>query len=204
MDLQTAQMEDATTRRGQDVDRYGIDKTFEVGMGRNAVGMANVGVDRDKLAFDQDQAANPASQFSASEIKEYKTKADALRNVSLALQNYRQMVADNGVGRVDTIGNQGRMATAHNELQMQLKDAWELGVLNGPDLELMERAIPHPTKSTFDKRALAQLDELASGFVRRASIIPDAYRPTLPDPSAPDKSLSDLTDEELDRLLGAP
>jgi hypothetical protein len=36
MDLQTAQMEDATTRRGQDVDRYGIDKTFEVGMGRNA------------------------------------------------------------------------------------------------------------------------------------------------------------------------
>lgn len=60
------------------------------------------------------------------------------------------------------------LATAHRDLQMQMKELYNLGVLNGPDLMLMDQILLDPTSIMGNvKDALGVADKPRGG--RRAA-----------------------------------
>jgi hypothetical protein len=74
-------------------------------------------------------------------------KADqAYRNLSTALNDYEGLVKRIGATGA-TLPGQGSDAVmqARTNIMLQLKELYNLGVLNGPDYELMQNMIPDPS-----------------------------------------------------------
>jgi hypothetical protein len=74
------------------------------------------------------------------------TVDQAYTNITSALDGYRKLVEDTGM---TVLPGQDRDAVvqARRNIQLQLKELFNLGVLNGPDLELMNEMLPDPAIS---------------------------------------------------------
>ncbi len=77
-----------------------------------------------------------------------------------SLQDYESMVKDGGTTAWPGL-RKDKLATAHRDLQMQMKELYNLGVLNGPDLELMEQILLNPT--TIPANVADALDSVLPG-----------------------------------------
>ncbi len=77
-----------------------------------------------------------------------------------SLQDYESMVKDGGTTAWPGL-RKDKLATAHRDLQMQMKELYNLGVLNGPDLELMEQILLNPT--TIPANVADALDPVLPG-----------------------------------------
>jgi hypothetical protein len=80
-------------------------------------------------------------------IRTQAVKTDqAYQNLTTALDGYRQLVEQEGIVAAP---GQARDAVvqARRNIQLQLKELYNLGVLNGPDLALMDQMLPDPTLS---------------------------------------------------------
>jgi hypothetical protein len=74
-------------------------------------------------------------------------KADAAyRSLSTALDDYQRLIEREGIA---AFPGQARDAVtqARTNIQLQLKELYNLGVLNGPDLQLMEQMLIDPSPS---------------------------------------------------------
>ncbi len=69
----------------------------------------------------------------------------AVANLTNELDNYDALVKQGGYARVGT--ERDAVNTARTNIQMQMKELYNLGVLNGPDLELMNKMLVDPTYS---------------------------------------------------------
>jgi hypothetical protein len=119
-----------------------------------------------------------AAQNKGSE--DYRKKSAALLNMEKALASYTTAL--------DTSGTQWRtgtkewtaLKTAYTDLQMQLKNAYELGALAGPDLALLENAITDPTGlkgNYYGKDALkAQLGVIKTTIERNKNTLAEVYQ----------------------------
>lgn len=156
--------------------------------------------------------------------KEGREQASNIARVDQALDNYRQAVATVGT-KVIPGPEKLRLSSSHTDLLMEMKELYNLGVLNGPDYELMLGVIKDPTsvwtvgQGYTGKDLLKQLDSVVVPKLEAAKrLYKEKYgRPfdvgvgtAAPDattPSAPVKSLADMTDAELEaelrRLEGA-
>ena len=67
-----------------------------------------------------------------------------LRNLEKQIDNYQSLVNEYGFELLDS-PERNALATAYTSLLMNMKEYLNLGVLNGPDLEIMERMIKDPT-----------------------------------------------------------
>ena len=119
------------------------------------------------------------------------------------LDDYLKLIEKHGVEVAPGKG-QDSLLTARRDLQLQAKELFNLGVLNGPDLQLMDELLIDPTSiknaavqflgggSVVD-RARSNVAQLKRQFerLRRASTIEGAKRPNL------GGSSEELTDEEL-------
>lgn len=86
------------------------------------------------------------------------------QNLSNAINEYRTQLK--GFGKLDALSPDARaaMGTKYNNMMLQAKEAYNLGVLNGPDLEILTSVITDPRSMkgaiTSNKALDAQASEL--------------------------------------------
>lgn len=135
-----------------------------------------------------------------------------------SLQDYESMFADGGSTAWPGL-RKDKLSTAHRDLQMQMKELYNLGVLNGPDLALMEQILINPTtvganvadkldpvlpgNQDMEQRIPANISEVRRMMTNRTEpalqqlgIDPKSLMPGQNDPSS-------LSDEELLKMLGS-
>jgi hypothetical protein len=115
-----------------------------------------------------------------------------VQNLSGAIKEYRDQLSN--WSKLDTLSPDARaaMGTKYNNMMLQAKEAYNLGVLNGPDLSILESVITRPTsmagvvtsRTALDAQA-AELDRIMNDIAavtanRRPQ---DAIKP--PAPAAP-------------------
>ncbi len=92
-------------------------------------------------------------------------------NLSNAIKEYRSALS--GFGKLDALnpGARAEMGTKYNNMLLQAKEAYNLGVLNGPDYQILQSVVADPRSlmgvitptSSLDKQA-AELDRIMQGI----------------------------------------
>lgn len=148
-----------------------------------------------------------------SASKEGREQASNIARVDQALNNYRQAVTTVGT-KVIPGPEKLRLSSAHTDLLMEMKELYNLGVLNGPDYELMLSVIRDPTSVWTVGQGYTGddlLKQLDSVVVPKLDAAKKLYREkygrnfnegvgTAPN-GTPNKSLSDYSDAELEAEL---
>tara|TARA_R110002020_G_scaffold48382_5_gene137980 strand:+ start:4031 stop:5278 length:1248 start_codon:yes stop_codon:yes gene_type:complete len=86
----------------------------------------------------------PGSKIDMQTQAIIRKKEVNLRNLEKQIDNYQSLVNEYGFELLDS-PERNALATAYTSLLMNMKEYLNLGVLNGPDLEIMERMIKDPT-----------------------------------------------------------
>ena len=105
------------------------------------------------------------------------------------------------------------LGIAHRDLQMQMKELYNLGVLNGPDLDLMNQILIDPTSvagNVMDALGIADMEErIPANIAQVRQLMKNRTEPALqqlgidPETLMPkQKAVGDLSDEELLKMLG--
>lgn len=126
--------------------------------------------------------------LSEGEAKEYRNKLYGLTKFEAAVDRLTEHVEQNGL----QLGATGRVGGTQNglykEVLMQLKEAQNLGVLNGPDLQLLMEQLADPTKFSTALRGLGtpeyfygQLDALRAKTDMERRAIDKMLRGNVPD-----------------------
>src|SRR5262245_14307839 len=112
---------DVARRKAQMMDRVGMrDEVLEAAI----------------KAAEKEGSPTEASKTSATKVDQ------AYRSLSTALDDYKKLVQRTGAV---TLGKDADAVNAsRRNIQLQLKDLYDLGVLNGPDLMLMDSMLPDP------------------------------------------------------------
>lgn len=108
-------------------------------------------------------------------------RMEAIATVQQGLKDYKTLLDEIGpraiIGHDDAIA---RLANQYGSLQMGLKEAFNLGVLNGPDLELIERQLTNPIglKGLWrGKNAmLTEVDQTADQMRKREDTMRSIYQ----------------------------
>jgi len=160
---QNAQLGAQTTMRGQDL---GYDmNTQELGLKRQGQEFSQQ-MDVNKFGLDtaKHQASlNPQAKMSEAQKKQ----VIGVQNTKNAIQEYRDQLKGFGVMDLASPDARAAMGTKYNNMMLQAKEAYNLGVLNGPDFEILQSVITNPTslkgavtsKEALDKQA-AELDRI--------------------------------------------
>lgn len=99
----------------------------------------------------------PRAQAGAGGADRQK-KIQALANASDALDSFERTLATTG-STIQPGAAKDALQTDYENLQLQMKEMYNLGVLNGPDLALMRRVVGDPTSLTGRAMALGRGDE---------------------------------------------
>lgn len=99
-----------------------------------------------------------------------------VQNLSNAIQEYRQALKS--FGSLDALNPDQRamMGTKYNNMMLQAKEAYNLGVLNGPDFDILQSVVTDPrsingvitSKDALDTQA-AELNRIMSGVAQTSS-----------------------------------
>lgn len=104
-----------------------------------------------------------------------------------------------------------KLSIAHRDLQMQMKELYNLGVLNGPDLSLMNQILIDPTSisgnlmdavgiADMEKRIPANIDQVRTLMLNRS--LPALQQLGIdPDDLMPKRDPDQMSDEELLKFL---
>lgn len=99
-----------------------------------------------------------------------------VQNLSNAIQEYRQALKS--FGTLDALNPDQRamMGTKYNNMMLQAKEAYNLGVLNGPDFDILQSVVTDPrslkgvitSNKALDTQA-SELDRIMSGVAQTSS-----------------------------------
>lgn len=116
----------------------------------------------------------------------------ALMNLDSGLKAYSDLLSQydpRGAGNGSTSPvDRARIGTAFTDLQMRMKEAYELGAITGPDMRVLESALSDPTSITgtikgaaFGKKPFeAQIDEVGKVLGRLRGNFEAQYGRTIP------------------------
>jgi hypothetical protein len=94
-------------------------------------------------------ADKPEVEYTATERSKYKAQAQGLDAIEFAVKEYRDAVKRHGTKLIANPNDTdvAELEGTHNSLMMLLKspDMFQLGVLTGPDLDLLEKSVTPPT-----------------------------------------------------------
>ena len=105
----------------------------------------------------------PATNMSEAQVKQ----VIGVNNTRDAITQYREALKGWSLADMANPNARGRMGTVYKNMLLQAKEAYNLGVLNGPDYEILQQVITDPTnwragimtKAALDDQA-AKLDEI--------------------------------------------
>jgi hypothetical protein len=158
------------TARGQNITARGQDLT-------NARGLEEIAVKRQEVAMggkpppgyrwaaDGRLEAIPGGPGDKLPEKQ-QNQVIGTQNLSNAINEYRAQLKD--YGTFDNLKPDARaaMGTKYNNMMLQAKEAYNLGVLNGPDLEILTSVITDPRSLKGTVTSKAALDAQASELDR--------------------------------------
>ena len=122
----------------------------------------------------------------------------SFNNLNTALDDYKALVSKTGVSLLPGAEND-QIAQARTNLQLQLKELYNLGVLNGPDLSLMENMIFDPQVSWNPMNTAGKLYSAAGGW--GSSSIEDRATASIDNLK---KTLKTMVDNKTKGILDAP
>lgn len=142
-------------------------------------------------------------------------QARAFQSLMTGLDDYERLfneVGQSGFDRVLPGSKNDALSTAHRNLQMQMKELYNLGVLNGPDLDLMNQILLDPTDVSSNllgavgignmaeripaniKRVREMMRQLAEPGLQQLGLEPEQLMPKR-------KPVSEMSDEEIKQML---
>jgi hypothetical protein len=130
---------------------------------------AQLNIDRERLEMDRiKNLAKPLPEGLNKQVT-------GAVNLTDAIADYQTKIASFGVRDFANPNKRAEMGNAYNNMMLQAKEAYNLGVLNGPDYDILQRVVKDPTNVTslaFSNTALSkQADSLrttASNIVKNA------------------------------------
>lgn len=98
------------------------------------------------------------------------------QNLSNAIREYREALKTFGTLDAVKPDQRAMMGTKYNNMMLQAKEAYNLGVLNGPDFDILQSVVTDPrsikgvitSKNALDTQA-AELDRIMSGVAQTSS-----------------------------------
>ncbi len=160
---------------------------------------------RDATAITRPRPATPepgtAAPITNTERARVEQQARAFRDVDSALKNFEQQVASG----VEVMPGQRRaeLVTTYRVLQLQMKELMNLGVLNGPDLALIQGIINEPTGIWLQAQRVAGVkpEEVLGAQIRQVRQFIEDKKRNLTAPNAVRTPATPRTPEERDDLL---
>lgn len=92
-------------------------------------------------------------------------------NLKSAIDNYKDTLK--GFGTLDIVNPDARakMGNAYNNMMLQAKEAYNLGVLNGPDYQILQSVVKDPTNPSSLLTSKKALNEQATDLGKQADLI---------------------------------
>ena len=141
----------------------------------------------------------PVAGFNAKPPVELNKAIVGLNELDKYLETYKQTLADQGGPSVVATGEKrAALKSAYTTLQMGLKNAFELGALAGPDLEILQGMFVDPTSANaliYGKKGIQeQINKGREFLTNRASAVYGAHNKEVPNEFKPNVvTLSDIT-----------
>lgn len=118
-----------------------------------------------------------------------------VQNLRNAITEYREALKSFPATGVISPDQRARMGTYYNNMMLQAKEAYNLGVLNGPDLDILTSVITDPrsvkgmitSKSALDQQA-GNLDQLMQKIGETTSVVRPRMSPSFPSSLPPSSS----------------
>lgn len=152
--------------------------------------------------------AYPISPAGVGDESDINRAAYAYRTFNNALDDYNGIVKSGGVSIIPGV-QKDAIDVARRNLQMQMKELYNLGVLNGPDLDLMNQIIVDPTgigNKALDVLGIADTEErVAKNIEQVRGIMRQLVEPKLKAIGATPEQVyspTQMSDEEYLRALG--
>lgn len=98
-------------------------------------------------------------------------------NLKSAIENYKDTLG--GFNTLDMVNpdSRAKMGNAYNNMMLQAKEAYNLGVLNGPDYEILQSVVKDPTKPGSLLTSKKALEQQATDLGKQAeTIIENVYK----------------------------
>lgn len=109
---------------------------------------------------------------------EYLKQQTGVKNVQQAITDYRNALAGWDKGKMLSPDARAELGTYYNNMLLQAKEAYNLGVLNGPDYQILQEVVANPnsfatsliSKQALDKQA-SNLDDLMGRIGQNSSAV---------------------------------
>ena len=130
---------------------------------------ANINLEREKFEFEKNKISNKGLPEGLNK------QVTGSINLTDAISDYQKKLSNYGLSDFANPNKRAEMGNAYNNMMLQAKEAYNLGVLNGPDYDILQRVVKDPTKLSslaFSNDALSQqadsLRTTAAGIVKNA------------------------------------
>jgi len=129
------------------------------------------------------------------------------RNLQDAIDGYQSVLSKWGNVKLLSPDAQAEMGNAYNNMMLQAKEAYNLGVLNGPDYDILQSVVKDPTKlgsvATSNKAMSGQAAKLkATAANIERTILESHGKAYTPRSGAPGNDLASAIDAEIARRAG--
>jgi hypothetical protein len=181
---------------GATMDRNNIDRQFKVDDRAKKDAALNI------PGYSRTGEVTPTE----NEAKDARTAVGIQNNLKRGIQDLKTMIQKNG--SFEYGGADGAtMASIANDLRLQAKELYNLGVLNGPDLGILLKQIPDTDSMsamfTRDGTAQAQLDAALNALQSKTDegMKARGYLKSSPKPVSGPRDYNSMSDEELMQML---
>lgn len=138
-----------------------------------------------------------AAKPDAGAAGDVRKRETALQNVQGALDAFERQLTTGG-SRLLPSAAKSELETNYNNVLLQMKEAYNLGVLNGPDYMLMQKILSDPSSVRGRVEALGSGDEQAARVLAQIAQVRERMKGIS---AAPQAGSPATTDTEFDALL---
>jgi hypothetical protein len=131
---------------------------------------AQLRIERDKLELDKiKNLAKPLPEGLNKQVT-------GAVNLTDAIADYQSKIKSFGIKDFANPNKRAEMGNAYNNMMLQAKEAYNLGVLNGPDYDILQKVVRDPTNVSSLAFANNALSKQADSLRKTASdIVKNAY-----------------------------
>lgn len=131
------------------------------------------------------QGMGPKVDAPKAAPEAYSKQVSGITNLNTAIDNYLAKLKNFGITDLASPDARADMGTAYNNMMLQAKEAYNLGVLNGPDYQILTDTITDPVSFkggiTSNSAMAAQAEQLRTVMQRNAANLANVYKQPTPD-----------------------
>lgn len=141
------------------------DAQKRLGFEGKRLGLEGARLDLEQKKFAQEmQFGKPLPEGAIKQVTGATNLKDAIENYKTKLKDFSTLDMANPDARAG-------MGNAYNNMMLQAKEAYNLGVLNGPDYQILQSVVKDPTKLSSVLVSKKALEQQANDLSKQADII---------------------------------